>query len=463
VAGLARNALVVRRLLHCVVGERVFLLASDAVRIIRPSTEGFGDLAGMMDKAHYEITRRDETEATVQVTIVSDEVQRGLDSVYRRYAREVRIPGFRRGHVPRHLLESRFGREVFIAEAKEDLQRQYVPEALSELDLQPVSTPRLEEVSHGESEPFVFSVTFAILPDVELPDLKELEVTVPPLRPVSEEDVQQALTDVQSHFSTLAEKEGDTVGDGDIVRVKENDREWDTRAESDNPVTKHLIDEKVGTDVEIDAELPDGKPFRTTLSVVGLQQIVLPNIDDELAKDAGFDDLASLRTDIETKLTEQRAERHELLTNTALLDGLVGKTEIPLPQAFLDELVDEELERVKASFDSTDSTSTFEEYLQRRELSEEAFAEEIRDSVSHRVRRELVLRQLGREMEIAIDDEELTDIAQGEAEERGEEPLRFVARLKANDRWDDYRASKVNDRVFQALRDAATVKQEEES
>lgn len=417
----------------------------------------------MMDKAHYEITRRDETEATVQVTIVSDEVQRGLDSVYRRYAREVRIPGFRRGHVPRHLLESRFGREVFIAEAKEDLQRQYVPEALSELDLQPVSTPRLEEVSHGESEPFVFSVTFAVLPDVELPDPKELEVTVPPLRPVSEEDVQQALTDVQSHFSTLAEKEGDTVGDGDIVRVKENDREWDTRAESDNPVTKHLIDEKVGTDVEIDAELPDGKPFRATLSVVGLQQIVLPNIDDELAKDAGFDDLASLRTDIETKLTEQRAERHELLTNTALLDGLVGKTEIPLPQAFLDELVDEELERVKTSFDSTDSTSTLEEYLQRRELSEEAFAEEIRDSVSHRVRRELVLRQLGREMEIAIDDEELTDIAQGEAEERGEEPLRFVSRLKANDRWDDYRASKVNDRVFQALRDAATVKQEEES
>jgi trigger factor len=415
----------------------------------------------MSDKTHYEITQRNETETTVQVTIAPDAVKKGLDSVYRRYAREVRIPGFRKGHVPRHLLESRFGRDVFIAEAKEDLQRQYVPEALSELGLRPVSTPRLEEVSHGESEPFVFNLTFAILPDVVLPKLEELEATVPPLRPASAEDIQQALTDVQAHFSTLAEKDGDTVGDGDIVRVKEDDQEWDARAEADNPVTKHLIGAKVGTDVEIDAELSDGKSLRTTLFVAGLRQIVLPEIDDELAKDAGFDDLESLKADIETKLTEQRSEHHKRLTNTILLDALLEKMEIPLPDAFLDELVDEEVERMKTSFDSKDSTSTFDEYLERRELTEEGVAGEIRDSISRRVRRELVLRQLGKDLGITIDDEELADLATTEAEERGEEPLRFVAQLKANDRWDDYRTSVVNDRVFQALRDAATVREED--
>jgi trigger factor len=437
------------------------LLPSDAPRIIRASTQGFGDFAGMSDKTHYEITQRNETETTVQVTIAPDAVKKGLDSVYRRYAREVRIPGFRKGHVPRHLLESRFGRDVFIAEAKEDLQRQYVPEALSELGLRPVSTPRLEEVSHGESEPFVFNLTFAILPDVVLPKLEELEATVPPLRPASAEDIQQALTDVQAHFSTLAEKDGDTVGDGDIVRVKEDDQEWDARAEADNPVTKHLIGAKVGTDVEIDAELSDGKSLRTTLFVAGLRQIVLPEIDDELAKDAGFDDLESLKADIETKLTEQRSEHHKRLTNTILLDALLEKMEIPLPDAFLDELVDEEVERMKTSFDSKDSTSTFDEYLERRELTEEGVAGEIRDSISRRVRRELVLRQLGKDLGITIDDEELADLATTEAEERGEEPLRFVAQLKANDRWDDYRTSVVNDRVFQALRDAATVREED--
>ena len=415
----------------------------------------------MSDKAQYEITQRNETEATIQVTITPSKVKDGVDSVYQRYAREIRIPGFRKGHAPRHLLDSRFGRDLFIAEAKEDLQRQHLPEALTELELRPVSTPRLEEVSHGEAEPFVFSATFSILPDIELPALEDLAVTVPVNPPVSEDDVQQALTEVQAHFSTLMKKEGDTVSEGDIVRVKENDQEWDARAEASNPVASHLIGAAVGSDVEIDAELSDGRPLRTTLTVVGLQQIVLPEIDDELAKDAGFDDLDALMSDIDVKLTEQRSEQYRAMTNTILLDTLVEKTEIPLPEAFLAELVGEELDRVKESFESEDSSSTFDEYLERRELTEEAFAGEIRDSISRRVRREMVLRQLGRDLEVAIDDDELTNLARAEAEEHDEEPLRFVAQLKANDRWEDYRVSKVNGRIFQALRDAATVREEE--
>ena len=415
----------------------------------------------MSGKAQFEITRRDQTEATVRVTIEPGEVQKGLESVYRRYAREVRIPGFRKGHVPRHLLESRFGRDVFIAEAKEDLQRQYVPEALTALDLRPVSTPRLEELSHAESEPFVFSLTFSVLPDLVLPKLEEIEVRVPAVRVVSEEDVQQALTDVQSHFSTLAEKDGDTVGDGDIVRVREDGQEWDTRAESGNPITESLIGAKVGADVAIDAESSEGKRLQTTLTVVGLQRIVLPEIDDELAVDAGFADLAALKADIETKLGEQRAERQLRMTNTILLDALLEKSEVPLPEPFLDELVAEELERVRSSFDSPDSTATFDEYLERRELTEEAFAAEVRDSISHRVRRELALRQLARDLAIEIDDEELSDIAKTEAEERGEDPLRFAARLKADDRWHDYRSAKENERAFRALRGAATIREEE--
>jgi len=417
----------------------------------------------MSDKAHYEITQRDDTEATIQVTIPPDEVKKGLDSVYQRYARDVRIPGFRKGHVPRHLLESRFGRDAFLAEAKDDLQRQFVPEALMALDLRPVSTPALEEVSHGESEPFVFKLTFAVLPDVVLPRLDELETTVPAVQAVSEENIQEALTDIQAHFSTLAEKEGTVVAGGDIVRVKEGDQEWDTRAEEENPVTRQLIGAEVGAVVDIDAELPEGKSIQTKLSVIGLQEIVLPEIDDELAKDAGFDDLEVLKTDIEAKLATQRAEQQQQLVNAGLLSSLLEKTDIPLPDVFLDELVEEELERVKASFEGSDTSATFAEFLERRERDEETFTSELRDSISDRVRRELVLRQLSRDLEIAIDEEELAELAKAEAEARGTDPLRFVAQLKADDRWDGYRTSKVNERVFQVVRDAATVKEEGDS
>ncbi|MGB2983403.1 MAG: trigger factor family protein, partial [Candidatus Bipolaricaulia bacterium] len=118
----------------------------------------------MTTQPQYEIEERGATEATVRVTVGPEAFREQLDAVYRRYAREARIPGFRKGHIPRNVLESRFGKEAFVAETQEDLERQHLPEALMTLKLRPVSRPRVEVVSFGESDPFVFTASFAVLP-----------------------------------------------------------------------------------------------------------------------------------------------------------------------------------------------------------------------------------------------------------------------------------------------------------
>ena len=409
----------------------------------------------------YTIKERTSTEATVQVTVSPKAVREQIEAVYLRYAKEIRVPGFRKGRVPRNFLDSRFGAETFLEEAQDDLQRRFLPEALMAEALRPVSTPTLNVVSFGEADSFVFDATFAVLPEVELPDYPGMKVEVPANPPITDEDVQRTLEEIQTQFGTLGEKDGSDVADGDIVRVKEGEQEWDTRADADNPVMKHLIGAAVGSDVDIDTELPDGKEFKTTLHVVGLREIVLPEIDDELAKDAGFDDLDMLRTDIRTKLTEQRAERYEQLVDGLVLEALVEKTEIPLPDAFVDELVDDEVERIKESIERNDSSMSYEEYLERRETTEETLRGEIRESVERRARRELTVQAAAKALEISIGEEELGELAKAEAETVGEEPLRFVARLKAEERWDDYRSSKVNERVFAALREAVDLQEKE--
>ena len=111
----------------------------------------------MSNEPQYEIERREATEATVRVTLAPETFRDTLEGVYRRYAKEVRIPGFRKGHIPKNVLESRFGTELFIEEAKEDLQREHLPAALMKLDLRPVSRPRLEVADSEPSEPFVFT------------------------------------------------------------------------------------------------------------------------------------------------------------------------------------------------------------------------------------------------------------------------------------------------------------------
>jgi len=416
----------------------------------------------MTTKPNYEIEKRDATEATIRVTIDADRVRDKIDTIYKNYAREMRVPGFRKGHVPRAYLDSRFGADVFVAEAQDELARQHLPDAFEELALRPVSSPKVETVSFEDGGPFVFTASFAVLPSVDLPAYDGIAVSVPGTKPVTDEDVDQAIEEVRSQFSTLEEKAGETVEDGDILHVREGEQEWDTRADSGHPIMKHLVGAAVGSTVVVDEQLED-RPLHAEIEVIGLRQIVLPEIDDELAKDAGYESLDALRTDLHEKMEAERARRQERVTDVRVLDQLIEKADIPLPEPFIDDLVEEEVERIKASLDRPDSSASFEEALAERKQTEDELRDEIRTSIEHRVRRELTLRAVAEAESIALDDEELATVAEAEAEEIGETPVRFVARLKAEDRWDEYRTSKINERVFARLRDAATVTLEEES
>jgi trigger factor len=314
----------------------------------------------MTNNTQYEIATRDDTAATVRVAIPQHDVLQEIESVYAQYSNELNVPGFRKGRVPKSVLETRFGRDVFVLEAKDELERKHLPAALAELDLHPVSVPKVQEVSFDPEGGFVFQASFAVLPDVKLPPYRGLEVTVPPMRDISDEDVTQALAQIQSQFGTLAEREGDTVSEGDIVRVREKGEEWDTRAETQNPVTSALVGRRVGDSVDIDVSLEDDdKHMKATVTVVGLRQVVLPAIDDELAKDAGFDTLAALRDDVRRRMVEARDERHRRAIEAALLDTLVEKTPLPLPEPFVLELVGEEVGRIRSAFERPGSSLTF--------------------------------------------------------------------------------------------------------
>jgi trigger factor len=417
----------------------------------------------MTNNTQYEIATRDDTAATVRVAIPQQDVLQEIESVYAQYSNELNVPGFRKGRVPKSVLETRFGRDVFVLEAKDELERKHLPAALERLDLHPVSVPKVQEVSFDPEGGFVFQASFAVLPDVKLPPYRGLEVAVPPKRDVSEEDVTQALAEIQSQFGTLGEREGDTVSEGDIVRVREKGEEWDTRAEKENPVTSALVGRRVGDSVDIDVSLEDdGKHMKATVTVVGLRQVVLPAIDDELAKDAGFDTLAALRDDVRRRMVEARDERHRRAIETLLLDTLVEKTPLPLPEPFVVELVGEEVERVRSALERPGSSLSFARYLEQRATTEEDLRKEIRGSVEHRLRRELVLGNVAEAEGVAISDAELEDMAKADAQGAGEDGLRFVARLKAEERWDDYRSAKVTERLLGILRESAIITEKEE-
>jgi trigger factor len=412
--------------------------------------------------ANYEIKERSATDVTVQVTIATPAIKNQIDGVYRRYGREAQIPGFRKGHVPRSFLNSRFGRTLFLDEAKQELEEKHLEIAISSLELNPVTMPKVESDSFTEEEEFIFTAKFSVFPEITLPEYRGLELSVAPDREISEDDINATLDQLRSRFATLSPKDGETVSEGDIVRVAEGKEEWDLRADTENKSSAKLIGAKVGETVEIDFDLPDGKSRHTSLSIVGLKEIILPELDDDFGKGTGFDSLAALRENIKENLTKTSTRERERKIKTDLLDHLVEQTDLPLPEAFVEERVNEDLEALKKELADPRSPLTFEEYLKREEKSEEELQADYNNAVVQRLKRELVLDKLIEQEKIAIDDAELEEIAREEATQSGEDPLRFVAQLKANERWDDYRHEKVNARALDILYNEAKLTEEKE-
>ena len=415
-----------------------------------------------MNNTQCEIKERSATDVTVQVTVDAETVKNAIDTVYKRYSKEVQIPGFRKGRVPRAYLDSRFGVDLFTEEAQKDMEEEHLPRALADLDLRPVTTPEVESVSFDAQGPFVFTASFSVLPKIELPEYRGIELKVKPLEDVTEDEINGTLEEIQRRFATLAPKESDTIEDGDILHVKEGEKEWDMRVDSENPVTGKMIGHKKGEAVELEIERDEGDPLHATLEVMEISKVVLPEIDDDLAKDAGFDSLEAMKADIKEKIAASKSERRIERIKGDLLDHIVSQLDLPLPEKMVEEMAAEDLEHFKKNLEHPEAPMSFEEYLKEREKSEDDLLAEFREDVTQRLRRELVMAKLIEAEGISISDEELEKIAGEEAKENGEDPIRFVARLKANEQWDAYRTEKINSRIFDLLYESAKLIEESE-
>ena len=415
-----------------------------------------------MNNTRYEIKERSATDVTVQVTVDAETVKDAIDAVYRRYSKEVQIPGFRKGRVPRAYLDSRFGVELFTEEAQKDITEEHLPKALADLDLRPVTTPEVENVSSDADGPFVFTASFSVLPEIELPEYRGIELKVKPLEDVTEEEMNGTLEEIRRRFATLAPKESDTIEDGDILHVKEGEKEWDMRVDSENKVTGKMVGHKKGETVDLEIERDDADPLHATLEVMEISNVVLPEIDDDLAKDAGFDSLEEMKADIREKIALAKSERRIERIKGDLLDHIVSQLDLPLPEKMVEEMAAEDLERFKQNLEHPEAPMTFDEYLKEREMSEDELLGGFREDVTQRLRRELVMAKLIEAEGISISDEELEKIATEEAKENKEDPIRFIARLKANDQWDAYRTEKTNARIFDLLYENAKLVEESE-
>jgi trigger factor len=305
-----------------------------------------------------------ETRKNLVVEIESSTVDAEIDRVARDYTKAARIPGFRPGKVPARVVKQRF-RSQILHDVVHELVPRAVDDALRERGLEPLDTPDIRDVVVEEGQPLKFTATFDTVPSFDLQPYVSLQLRRPQatLQEGAVDETLQSLRERAARFEVVEARpveRGDTVV-VDLVReagTETADTHQDVNIEigaAANP--PGFDDEVIGTTVgetkRFEVRYPDdyemkelaGTAVNYTVTIKGLKRRVVPELDDEFARDLGeFDTLAALRARVEQDLTREAEQKAERDARGELLKQLAGWVTFTVPESLIERELDRRIE-----------------------------------------------------------------------------------------------------------------------
>ena len=394
-----------------------------------------------------------DSEVRLEVTIESSTVNEKLDEIYNKTVQELDVPGFRKGKVPKSFVKARFGDDVFYEDAQNELIEEYLPEALKENGINPVSQPETEVVAFERDEDFTFEASVEVMPELELGDYTDLEIEDPGTEEVSAEEIEEELEEIREDNGQLVPKEDEVVEAGDYVLVSDTEGNSQQVNVSEDDPTGDLIGKSSGDQVVIGPNEEEG----AKLEVEEIKELQLPELDDELAKDLGHEDLESLRADIKSDLFEEKEEERTEKLKDRVLDSILESTEFSPPERMIQDMVDERVSETKEQLGS----DKYSEILEEQGKTEDEVAQDIEKSARKQLKRRMVLNEIAKQEEIEMTDEEFENRLEEEAEKQDVNPIKFKNQLKAEDQLESYRESLNQEKVLDFLLDSANLTSEE--
>ncbi|HEY5059674.1 MAG TPA: trigger factor [Gaiellaceae bacterium] len=400
-----------------------------------------------------------ENRVRLTVQVPSHDVHHAVEHAATDLATTAKIPGFRKGKVPRQVLLQRVGRERLMAEAVESHITGWFWNAAAQTRVRPVEQPKYDfELPATDSEDWQFTATVAVQAKPELADWTQLEVGA--FEPeVPAELIERELEALQSTVAELVPVEGRPVAPDDTVVVDLLAEEGESRRDYVVELGRGAVVEEIeqgvvgmsaGETKEIEFELADGTKQSITLLLKEIKEKVLPPLDDELARSATeFETIEELRTDVESRLRAQLEEETEAQFRSDVADALVAASKVdasgPLVEARTRELLRSLARQIEARGVQLDT------YLAMTGQQPDQLLERLREEATRSVARELVLEAAADQLEIAIADEEIEALVREQANALGDDPDEMLLRLRENGRVetlrDDLRLRNALDRI----------------
>lgn len=310
-----------------------------------------------------ELVKKEGNKVTLKITVDNNKFEEAVNKAYNKTKGKYNIPGFRKGKAPKVVIETQYGKGVFYNDAIDMLFPEVYPEAIKELNIDPIDRPDLDIEEISKDNGLVMVVNVEVKPEFELGAYKGIEISKVD-NTVSEEDVEARLNEMVNRNARLTSVEGKALENGDTAVIDfegfENGVAFEGgKGENYNLVIgsntfipgfeDQLVGKKAGEEVEVNVTFPEtyhaenlaGKPVVFNVKVNDVKVKEVPALDDEFAKDTTeFETLAELRADVKTKLEEQAKNAADAEMRNALVEKVSANTEVEVPEAMVQHQID---------------------------------------------------------------------------------------------------------------------------
>jgi trigger factor len=388
-----------------------------------------------------------ENEVVLEVEVPQDDIRDKVEKTLSRLSREMSVPGFRKGHVPRTVVLGRLGKDYVLSETLRDHLPDWYSTALDKADLDPVSQPDIDFDEFSDETVFAFKAKVQVRPTPALGEYKGLEV---PKRAVEVTDgqVDAQLALLRERFASLRPVEGRPVQEDDFVVIDlagNRDGEPIDGAQEQDYMTQvgqgalipgfeeALVGLQQGDEKEFPVTFPAdygvddlrGAEATFKVKVKEIKEKVAPELDDDFAKEASeFETLSELRDDVRARLQQAQEAAAERLFRAAVVDAAVANANVSLPSAMVDRQIDalyHELEHTVV-----DQGMTMEVYLEAIERAPDQVREELRSRAETNLRRSLVIEAVREAEGLEVTDDEVRERIKRDAEILQRDPNQLV-------------------------------------
>lgn len=373
--------------------------------------------------------KKEGNEGVLSVTVPAEKLDKALDQAFKKVVKQINVPGFRKGKVPRQIFEQRFGVEALYQDAADILLPEAYGEAIDETGIKPVDQPEIDVTQIEKGSDFKFDATVVVEPEVQLGDYKGLEIEKQSTE-LTEEEIQESIDHQLGHLSEMVVKEDAAIENGDTVNIDFDgyvDGEQFEGGQADGydleigsgmfipGFEEQLVGVKAEEEKDVTVTFPEeyhaeelaGKEatFKTKVNEVKYKEV--PELTDEIANelDSEANTVAEYKENTRRRLAEQKETDAENAQKEEAINKAANNTTVDIPEA----MVNTELDRMVQEFGQRMQQQglNLETYFQISGQDESQLREQMKDDAEERVKTNLTLTAIAEAENVEVSDEDI--------------------------------------------------------